>query len=98
MNPATVHEDVGSIPDLVAASCGVGHRRGSDSTLLWLWCRLAPGALLRPLARELPYAAGSAFLKKKKKKKKKKASKINVGERGWAKSTESSCGINVMEM
>ena len=26
-------------------SCGVGHRHGSDSTLLWLWCRQAVAAL-----------------------------------------------------
>ena len=35
--------------------------------LLWLWCRLAAAALIRPLAWELPYAASAAlnrFLKK----------------------------------
>ena len=31
-------------------SCGVGHRRGSDLALLWLWCRLAVTAPIRPLA------------------------------------------------
>ena len=34
----------------IAVSCGVGLRRGSDPTLLWLWCRLAAVALIRPLA------------------------------------------------
>ena len=34
---------------------------------LWLWCRLAAAALIRPLALELPYAAGVALKKKKKK-------------------------------
>ena len=35
-------------------SCGVGYRRGSDPTLLWLWHRLVATALIRPLAWELP--------------------------------------------
>ena len=42
-------------------SCGVSLRRGSDPTLLWLWCRLAAAALTRPLAWELPYASGVAL-------------------------------------
>ena len=42
-------------------SCGVGHRHGSDPTLLWLWLWLAPEALIRPLAWELTYAAGAAL-------------------------------------
>ena len=29
-------------------SCGVGCRRGSDRTLLWLWCRLTATALIWP--------------------------------------------------
>ena len=37
-------------------SCGVGHRRGSDLALLWLWCRLAAAALIQSLAWELPCA------------------------------------------
>ena len=28
----------------VAVSCGVGHRRGLDPALLWLWCRPAAAA------------------------------------------------------
>ena len=39
-------------------SCGAGCRRGSNPRLLWLWCRLAAVALIRPLAWEPPYAAG----------------------------------------
>ena len=35
--------------------------------LLCLWCRLAAAALLRPLARELPCAVGTALKKQKKK-------------------------------
>ena len=41
-------------------SCGVGHRRGSDAALLWLWHRLAATAPIQPLAWEPPYAAGAA--------------------------------------
>ena len=42
-------------------SCGVGRRHGSDPTLLWLWCRLAATAQIRPLAWEPPYAASAAL-------------------------------------
>ena len=31
-------------------SCRVGHRRGLDPVLLWLLCKLAALALIRPLA------------------------------------------------
>ena len=40
--------------------------------LLWLWHRLAAGALIQPLAWELPYAAGVALKSKKTKNKKQK--------------------------
>ena len=53
----------------VALSCGVGRRCGSDPKLLWLWCRPAAIAPIRPLAWESPYAAGVALEKAKKKKK-----------------------------
>jgi len=46
-------------------SCGVGRRLGSDLVLLWLWCRLAATAPIRPLAWEPPYAAGAALEKAK---------------------------------
>ena len=59
-------------------SCGIGRRHGSESVLLWLWCRLAARALIRPLARKPPYAAGSALNTKKKKKKKKKKKEKRV--------------------
>ena len=49
-------------------SCGVGRRRSSDPMLLWLWPRPAATALVRPLAWEPPYAAGTALEKTKKKK------------------------------
>ena len=53
----------------VAVSYGVGRRRGSDPALLWLWCRLAAAALIRPLAWEPPYAVGAVLKKKKERKK-----------------------------
>ena len=67
-------------------SCGVGHRRGSDLVLLWLWCGPAATAPIRPLAWELPYAAGATQEiattaitdKKTKDKKKKKKKKENI--------------------
>ena len=46
-------------------SCGVGRRRGSDLVLLWLWCRPAAAALIRPLAWEPPCAAGVALKRQK---------------------------------
>ena len=46
-------------------SYGVGHRRGSDPTMLWLWYRLAAVALIGPLPWEIPYAAGMALKKQK---------------------------------
>ena len=53
-------------------SCGVGRRRGSDPTLLWLWRRLVAIAPIRPLAWEPIYTKGVARKGKKTKKKKKK--------------------------
>ena len=47
-------------------SCGVGCRLGSALTLLWLWHSLAATALIRPLAWELPHAAGAALKRQKK--------------------------------
>ena len=45
-------------------SCGVGHGHSSDLMLLWLWCRLAAGALIGPLAWEPPHAGGVALKSK----------------------------------
>ena len=77
-NPTRKHEIAGLVPGLaqwakgsgVAMICGVCCRRGLDLALLWLWCRPAATALIRPLAWESPYAAGAALEKTKKKKKK----------------------------
>ena len=46
-------------------SCGVGCRHSLDLMLLWLWCRPAAAGPIRPLAWELPCAAGVALEKKK---------------------------------
>ena len=51
-------------------SCGVGHRHGSDPSLLWPWHRPADTAPVGPLAWESPYATGVALEKAKRQKKK----------------------------
>ena len=56
-------------------SCGVGRRRGSDPSLLWLWHRLVATGPIRPLALEPPHAVGAAPEKAKRPKKKKKRPK-----------------------
>ena len=58
------------VKDLVLSQTArVGYRCSSDLVLLWLWCRLAAAAPIRPLAWELPYAVGAALKKKKEKQK-----------------------------
>ena len=52
-------------------SCRVGHRRGSDPALLWLWHRVAATAPIGPLVWEPPYAVGVAQEIAKKDQKKK---------------------------
>ena len=53
-------------------SCGAGRRLGSDLVLLWLWCRLAAVAPIRPLAWEPPYGTGVALKRQKDKRKEKR--------------------------
>ena len=48
--------------------CGIGHRQDSDPKLLWLWCRPAATAPIRPLAWEPPFALGAALEKAKRQK------------------------------
>ena len=52
----------------MAVSCGEGSGHNLDPTWLWLWCRPAIAALIRPLNWELPYATGMALKSQKKKK------------------------------
>ena len=52
-------------------SCGVGPGCGLDPVLLWLWCRPAAVASIRPLAWEPTYATGAALKRQKEKKKRK---------------------------
>ena len=63
-------------------SCSVGHRCGSDPTLLWMWHKPAATALIQPLAWEPPYAVGAVLKRqkdgKKKKKKERKKRKIST--------------------
>ena len=79
-NPTRNHEVTSSVPGLahwvkgsgvkgsgIAVSYGVGCRRGSDPTWLWLWCRPVASAPTEPLAWEPPYAVGAALKRQKKK-------------------------------
>ena len=62
-------------------SCGVGHRHSVDLLLLWLWCRPAAAALIRPLAWELPYTMGVALKKDKKREKKERERERKEGRK-----------------
>ena len=66
----------------MAMNCGVGRSHGSDPELLWLWCRPAATALIRPLAWEPTYAVDAALKRQKKQKTK---NKINKKKPQWVK-------------
>ena len=59
----------------------VGRRRGLDPTLLWLWCRLAAVAPIRPLAWEFAYAVGADLKKRKKEKESREGDRSCYGYR-----------------
>ena len=60
-NPTRNHEVAGLIPGLV--------QWAKDPVMLWLWCRLAAVAPVRPLVWEPAYAVSVAPKSKKRKKK-----------------------------
>ena len=68
-NPTRNHEVLGLIPGLA--------QWVKDPPLLWLWCRLAATAPIRPLAWEPSYAKGVALEKAKRQKKKRRRKEKN---------------------
>ena len=71
----------------IAVSCGINLRCGSGLVLLWLWCRPAAIAPIRPPAWELSYALRTALgqIKKKKERKKKKVRKKKTNKKNYLK-------------
>ena len=67
VNPTSIHEDAGPTPGL--------DQWAKELALLWLWCRPAATAVIRPLVWEPPYAAGVALKRQKDQKKKNKKTK-----------------------
>ena len=59
-NPTRIHEGEGLIPGL--------QKQLGNPALLWLWCRLAAVAPIRPLAWAPPYANGCGPKKKERRK------------------------------
>ena len=70
INPTSTHEEVDSIPGPLSGlriwrchGLWRNHRRGLDPALLWLWCRPAAVALIRPQPRNF-YVPWVQILKK----------------------------------
>ena len=70
MNPISVHEDEGSIPSLT--------QWVKDPKLLWLWCRLAAVAPIRPPSLGTSICHGYSPKKTKDQKKKKKKNNVSI--------------------
>ena len=78
-------------------SCAVGHRHSLNPALLWLWCRLAATAPIRPLAWEPPYAVGVAQKGQKTKKKKKYYTRVPAMAQ-WAQDPVLSLAAQVLSL
>ena len=66
-------------------SCGGDRRLRSDPVLVWLWCRPAAIAAIRPLGWEPLYATGVAL--KSKKKRSELDRRYYISYIGWKKMT-----------
>ena len=76
-------------------SYGVGHRCGSDPTLLWLWRRPVATAPFRPLAWEPSYVAGAALEKAKRQNKTKQNKTKNNQKEISILHTPSTCCLSL---
>ena len=77
-------------------SCSVGCRLGLDPMLLWLWCRPAATAPIRPLAWEPPYATGVA-IEKAKRQKKRKFTRVIHHTKYWTPKGKLQCNRNCVK-
>ena len=71
-------------------NCGVGCRRGSDTVLLWMWCRPVATAPIRPQPGKLHMPRGAALENDKKKTKKKYNRRWKQTARGLNETVHSS--------
>ena len=69
-NPASIHEDAGSIPGLTELRIQYLPQAvvSAAGAWMWLWCRWAAAAQIQPLAQELSYAAGASLKKERERK------------------------------